>query len=212
MFTPGTKLVKALKVMLAVDGKYEEALHFYAPYQDYSKDDVEKLLSNFSQSVSIEFFYETSDGRNSYLGIKYKPETMTSMDAKEFVRRSLNTFADDPTFEIFVPAIGMSLNNNRATFLNSRPSQIELGVNEWWFTFGPLLIWKDGEPVLKREDLKDKLANREDLRINPKNFVGAEVIFMSPIEHWLTTQVSELEQNKYLLNIDQVLAATSSIN
>jgi hypothetical protein len=38
MFTPGTKLTKALKVMLAVDGKYEEALHIYAPYHDYSKD------------------------------------------------------------------------------------------------------------------------------------------------------------------------------
>jgi hypothetical protein len=211
MFSPGTKLTKSIKAQVAVDGKYEKALQLHMPYSDYSKDDIEKLLRTFSQSVSIEFFYETSDGRTSYFGIKYKPESMSSISAQEFVYRNIDTLARDQAFDNFVPAIGKALNNNEATFLSSRPSQVELGVNEWWFTFSPLLIWKDGDSILSKESLTDKLASRDDLRMNPKNFVGAEVIFKSPIEHWLSTQVSELEQNKYILNIDQVLAITGSI-
>lgn len=211
MFTPGTKLVKAVKAQVAIDGNYEEALQIHAPYSDYSKEDIEKLLSSFNKSISIEFFYETSDDRVSYFGMKYEPDQLSTIHPQEFVYRSLDTFALDQGFDNFIPAIGKALNGDKTTFLSSRPDQIELGVNEWWFTFGPLVIWKDGDHALTKQNLIDRLSDREDLKVNPKNFVGAEIIFMAPIKHWLSTQVSQSREGKYILNIDQVLSITGSV-
>ncbi len=210
MFTPGTRIAKAIKAQIAVDGNYEKALQIYPPY-DYSKAEVMKFISGFSKSVSIEFFYKTDDNRTSYLGIKYKPQAKISLSAQEFTIKSLDTFASNQNFYIFVPALGETINNDQLTFLNSRPSQIELGVNEWWFTFGPLLIWKDGDDKPTKESLTVSLSGREDLRLNPRNFVGAEVISMNPIEHWLSTQVSQPKNDKYAINIDQILAITDSV-
>ncbi len=210
MFTPGTKLVRAIKAQIAVDGSYENALQFHLPYTNFDSNEVNQHIADFKQTVSAEFFYTTSDGRTSYIGIKYTPQTMPLISAGEFASRCLSTFANSQGVDEFVSSIGIALNNDKSSFLHTAPAQVELGVNEWWFTYGPLLVWKAGDPPVTHEQLVEKLSDRGDIRVNPKNFVGAEVIFTHPIEHWISTQVSEPTHEGYTLNLDQVLAVIDS--
>jgi hypothetical protein len=192
---------------VAIDGKYEEAIQTHAPFSSYSGDKIRELAQNYTKSVSIEFFYKTQDGRDSYFGMKHTEPPTSKNKALDFVLLGINAFIQSDTFGSFIAALERSLELDEASLLSPPPAQIELGVNGWWFTFGPQVIWAAGDDPLTKETLDSTLAGRDDLMSNGKNFVGAELIFMSPIEHWLSTQVSELVDGNYILDKGLVMDA-----
>ena len=195
---------------VAIDGKYEEAIQIRAPFSEFPEEKIRELARAYAKNVSIEFFYKTQDGRDCYLGMKHAKPASGENAATNFLLPSISAFIESgSTFNSFITSLEKSLNLDQNSLLDYPPDQIELGVNGWWFTFGPQVIWTASDKPLTQETLDQKLAGRDDLLVNEKNFVGAELIFTSPIEHWFSVQVSELVNGKYILNKDLVIEAAS---
>jgi hypothetical protein len=172
----------------------------------------EKDFSSPSNRIAVELFYELSDGRHAFLGVRYGDLLSSVPSPKSFLDKFVQLLP--AVAELSLPdaaaKVGQELAGDPELLLAGDVSFLELGVCDWWLSEGSKRIWKQGESQLTKETLTNQLADQKQLLVSTKNFVALEVATNQP-EHWLGIEVSKHVDSQYQLDIERIVELASTV-
>jgi len=194
------------KIQVAVDRQWESALKLNFSQLEFDEQQIKGFLRGNPEIVAIELFYKTLDGFDFYIGIQHGNKLKKVATPIEFIYQYILSLKrlQDLSLPSVIRSLGESLNGDPRAFFSEQPASAALGVVDYWMTFGPSEIWKQGEAEVTEQHVRQKLSAHPDLLSNDKNYVGLEVVFNTPTLHWLSFQVSDAYEGKYVLNIPKI--------
>lgn len=192
---------KPAYAQVGVNGEWEAAAVI-----DFDEPSVPTIFNDgVDASIAGEVFYTLNDGRTIFIGFRYAEDLAIGSPVRflEAFVGSLATMQDVSPSKAF-EQLGQSLNNDPNTYLNSEAAYAELGVVDYWKSFGSLILRKRGDPDTSPEGLEALVSTNVGLISNDKNYIAMEFAYPNPVEHWVAVQVSELKDGQHCTNLDEL--------
>lgn len=156
-------------IQFAKDRKYEQAwilnqssrkpsLREQRSYVDREKFDV----------LIVEYVWNSKDDSKRFVLTFFQDKTTKMRDPKEFVSFCLNLFYAKPRFMTLVHRMDTGIVGK--PYLFRQPADdASIGVFNYWFSVGPVPLWKRGER-LNREDIRKRLRSRPEVEKSELNY------------------------------------------
>lgn len=194
-------------LQLAIDGKWETALKL--PFADGKPQAVmiQEFLAGRRDNIAIEIFYETQLGE-AYLGLRYHPQLSGVVGPLQFLMSVIDSvfgMSDEP-FSRFVEDLSERVSNRKDTLLVGSPTSVELGIVNYWKSYPPITIWKQGRRMPASEsEISDLLRMHDHILHNEDNYAGLEFVYKKLPMHWLAFQVSDKLHSSWELSTETLL-------
>ena len=190
---------------------------FFGNWEDAIKIDLDNTYiinpnETIDASVAVEVFYELSDGRMVFLGLRYSYGLVLANSPEVFLKKVLKVIetAKQINFETLINELGESLNNEPQTYSQKPVGYVELGVEGFWKSERPLILRKSTDPKLDKLSLESMLEQHGNLVGSIKNHIAIEFAIEKP-EGWIGVQVSNKIGDTFNTDIDKLLTLANLI-
>lgn len=171
-----------------------------------------KLVSDIDESVAVEVFYELSDGRMVFLGLRYSEGLRLADSPTQFLQKVLAFVAKvkEVNFSEALKLLGQILNDDENTYTMSPIGYVELGVEGFWKSEGSLVLRKALSEKLSEDTLIAKLGAYPHLVKSTKNHTALEFAITEP-KGWIGVQVSRKKGDLFATDLDSLLTLANLI-
>lgn len=186
---------------VARDGDWENAIHI-----DFTSSDKPVLADSVDSTVAGEIFYELSDGRVFFIGMRYSDTLMRISLPKDFLEKFIETLQIVKTKSLVetLANLGKTLNDDQLTFISPTVEYYEVGVEGYWKSLGSKILRHKGDEVLNDAIINEMLENSPHLLQNHKNHIALEFRVSNP-EYWFGVQVSKKINDTYVADLKLIV-------
>jgi hypothetical protein len=158
-----------------------------------------------STNFALEMFVDGIEGPPHLVGVRWLGQAITQVT--DFIGRAHRTLQGATRPDATAPEVLSTFEDAlHMRLLHSAPSFLELDVNNLWKSIGSLVIWRQGQAVPSRNQLRDELTEHApQLLVDRPNAIVLKVWYAYPQPHWLGLSSSQQVAARYRLEIDEVL-------
>ncbi|MBU0974245.1 hypothetical protein KKD03_00905 [Patescibacteria group bacterium] len=180
-----------------------------------AEGNIEKEMNIIARDIDSKIAYEffsNSTNCNIILGIKFISAYTNIVNSQCFIKKMYELTSQLLNKnQFFIEAVINYLNKNmfQEEMFKENPSHITLGVVNHWKD-NCLEIQKVGEKVILNDDKLNKILQKcPSIVSSKKNYLGLEFEYFATKktpQYWLTIQVSDLIDDKHILNKEKLLS------
>lgn len=203
--TPLNPVLKSAQYSLG--GNWENAVKISL---DDPQDTV--MAGDIDDSVAVELFYELTDGRAVFLGLRYSDGLALASTPTLFFQKVLGVIGQAKRIGLneSVRLLGEALCGDPGAYARAPINRIEIGVEGYWKSEGSLVLRGTADKKLEREALVTQLDNHPHLARSTKNHIAVEFATNDP-ESWIGIQVSREETGVFKTDSDAVLTLANLV-
>jgi hypothetical protein len=158
-------------VQFAKDRKYEEAWIIKSSAVRPSPEECTKYIHKEKFKVLIlEYVWNSGDDDNRFVLTLYQDERVKMRDPEEFLKTSLDLFYEKPDFLTLMNTLDAEVIGKRY-LLQSPVDRVSIGIFNYWFSTGPIDLWKPGDKY-NEDAIREKIAARPEIQKTHLNFQG----------------------------------------
>jgi hypothetical protein len=156
-------------VQFAKDNKYEEAWIIKSSSARPAADQWERYLNREKFEVLIvEYVWNSEDDENRFVLTLFQDKRVKMRNSEEFVKTCLDLFYSKPDFLTLMNALDAKV-IGKPYLLQNRADEVTIGIFNYWFSTGPVNLWKRGDSY-SEQTIREKITARPDIEKTRLNF------------------------------------------
>jgi hypothetical protein len=156
-------------VQFAKDRKFEEAWIIRSPTSRPSSEECRRYLQKERFDVLIlEYVWNSEDDDRRFVLTLLQDKHVKVRDPEEFLETSLDLFYKKLDFISLMNALDAQV-IGKEYLLQQPVDTVSMGIFNYWFSAGPINLWKTGD-IYSEERFRDKITARPEIQKTRLNF------------------------------------------
>lgn len=158
-------------MQFAKDKNYEEAWIIKSSAVRPTPEECKKYIDREKFKVLIlEYVWNSEDDDKRFVLTLFQDERVKMRDPEEFVKTSLDLFYKKPDFLTLMNTLDAEV-IGKTYLLQSPVDAVSIGIFNYWFSTGPVDLWKTGDKY-SEDTIREKITARPDIEKTHLNFQG----------------------------------------